>query len=163
MPMSHKHRPFLFRDLDFPKHVWVLAALYGLATFGLCIHNAENLIYYPNMPEGLTREMIYLLWMAVTAVGLLVVPFCMMNLGVLAALFLALYGLLGLSGLAHYSLGALEEHSLTANLLIMLQGLSGLALAVRAVRETMKQARRRSHRSSHGEAMNGSDASLFNR
>jgi hypothetical protein len=143
--MSHKNRPFLLRDLEIPKHVWALAALYGLCTFAHFTHHAEFLVYYPNLPEALTREVVYLLWMAVTVVGMAAVPFSMLGMGVVAALLLALYGLLGLSGLAHYSLGAWEEHSLVANLLIVFQALSGLALAVKAVRETAKQTRRRPH------------------
>ncbi|WP_298233466.1 hypothetical protein [uncultured Azohydromonas sp.] len=148
--MSQKHRPFLLRDLHFPKYLWALTAVYGLATFGHCVHNAEFLAYYPNMPEGMTHEVVYLAWMGLSVVGLAVVPFYMLDLGVMAAFVLALYGLLGLSGLGHYSLGALEEHTLVANLLIMFQGLSGLALAVRAMRETIKQAHRHAHRGAYG-------------
>ena len=147
--MNHKHRFFLLRDLQFPKYLWALTAVYGLGTFGHCVHNAEFLAYYPNMPEELTHEMVYLAWMGLTVVGLAIVPFYMLGLGVLAAMVLALYGLLGLSGLAHYSLGALEEHTLMANLLIMFQGLSGLALAVRAVREAIKQTRRHAYRGAY--------------
>jgi hypothetical protein len=150
MSMSHKNRPFLFKQLHFPKYLWALTAMHGLATFAHCVHTAEFLAYYPNMPEALTPEMVYLAWTAMTVVGLLVVPLYMMGLGVLAAMCLALYGLLGLSGLGHYSLGALEEHTLAANLLIMGQGFTGLALAVRAVRETIKQTRRHAHRSVYG-------------
>jgi hypothetical protein len=151
--MSHKTQPFLLRDLEIPKHVWALAALYGLCTFAHFTHHAEFLVYYPNLPEGLTREVVYLLWMAVTVVGMAVVPFSMLGMGVVAGLLLALYGLLGLSGLAHYSLGAWEEHTLVANLLIVFQGLSGLALAVKAVRETTKQTRRRPHHAYCGGAV----------
>lgn len=160
--MSHKHRPFLLRELHFPKYLWALTAVYGLATFGLCVHNAEFLAYYPNMPEEMTHEVVYLAWMGLTVVGLAVVPFYMLGLGVMAAFVLALYGLLGLSGLAHYSLGALEEHTLAANLLIMFQGFSGLVLAVRAVRETFKQARRHAHRGAYGAAVKH-DPRLSNR
>jgi hypothetical protein len=145
--MSHKNRPFLLRNLEIPKHVWALAALYGLCTFAHVTHLAEFLVYYPNLPEALTREVVYLLWMALTVVGMAAVPFSMLGMGVVAALLLALYGLLGLSGLAHYSLGDWEEHGLVADLLIVFQGLSGLALAVKAVRETAKQTRRRPYRS----------------
>lgn len=160
--MSHKHRPFLLRDLQFPKYLWALTAIYGLATFGHCVHSAEFLAYYPNMPEELTYEVVYLTWMGLTVIGLAVVPFYMLDLGVMAAFVLALYGLLGLSSLGHYSLGALEEHTLVANLLIMFQGLSGLVLAVRAVRETVKQARRPVHRGAYGAAVQH-DPRLSNR
>lgn len=162
MFMSNKHRPFFLRNLQFPKYLWALMALYGLATFGHCVHNAEYLAYYPNLPEAWTHEMVYLAWMGLTVVGLAVVPFYMLSLGVLAALFLALYGLLGLSGLSHYSLGALEEHTLVANLLIMFQVLSGLVLAVRAVRETIKQAHRLAHRGPYDVAIDH-DPRLSNR
>jgi hypothetical protein len=50
----------------------------------------------------------------------------------LGAVVLALYGALGLYGLGHYTLALCTEHSLTANLTIWLEVITGLMLAATA-------------------------------
>ena len=44
-------------------------AVYAVASFLHYAHNAEWLQYYPNMPRGLTRARIYVVWIAVTIIG----------------------------------------------------------------------------------------------
>lgn len=150
MPMSYENPPLLPSEPHIPSHVWAIAALYGLCTFAHFAHNAEFLAYYPNLPDEFTREVIYLLWMGLSTVGMVALPVYMLGRCITALLLLALYGLLGLSCLAHYSVGAVDEHTLTANLLILFQGLSGLALAVKALREMGKQLSQRPPAPLHG-------------
>jgi hypothetical protein len=53
----------------FPRPLLWLAALYFLASLMHFTHNAEYIALYPNMPIWLSREHVYLAWLAVTAVG----------------------------------------------------------------------------------------------
>jgi hypothetical protein len=138
--MNRKSRPFLLRSLHLPKRVWGLALIYGAAGFAHLAHNAEFMAFYPGMAEGYTKEAMYLAWLGVNAVALAAMAFALLDLGVLAALSLALYGALGLGSLSHYALGFWSEHTLAANASICAEAFTGLALAVRAVRHVMKRA-----------------------
>jgi hypothetical protein len=62
---------------------------------------------------------------------------------------IAVYGALGLDGLAHYTLGLCSEHTWLANLTIWAEALSGSALAIVAVvwGRAMRAARRELARS----------------
>ena len=113
-----------------PKPVWLLAALYFAASLAHFSHNAEYIAFYPNMPKSLTRETVYLAWMAITGVGL--AGFAMLRFGwvIAAAVFLFAYGALGLDGLAHYTLALCSEHSLAANVTIWAEAVTGVGLAV---------------------------------
>ena len=53
----------------FPRHIWQLAGVYCAASLAHFAHNAEYIAFYPNMPAWLTREQVYLVWLAITAVG----------------------------------------------------------------------------------------------
>jgi hypothetical protein len=81
------------------------------------------------MPSGLTRETVYLAWLAVTAVGIAGLVLARTGLRLLGALGLAVYGLLGLDGLLHYTLALCSEHSLAMNLTIWWEVVAGVALA----------------------------------
>jgi hypothetical protein len=52
-----------------PRSIWALLTIYFLATLAHFAHNAEFIAFYPNMPQSLTRETVYLAWLAVTAIG----------------------------------------------------------------------------------------------
>src|ERR1700755_977102 len=52
-----------------PKPLWLLIAVYFLASLAHFTHNAEYIAFYPNMPAWLTRDKVYLAWLAVTSVG----------------------------------------------------------------------------------------------
>jgi len=114
----------------FPGHVWVLITLYGVASFVHFAHNAEYLAFYPNMPAWLTRENVYLAWLAVTSVGVLAVAFAAAGWRAAAAISLVLYGLSGLDGLGHYGLALCSEHTFTTNVTIWAEALAGAALAI---------------------------------
>lgn len=113
-----------------PRHVWVLVALYFVASLVHFSHNAEYLAFYPNMPSWLTRENVYVVWLGITGVG--VAGFAFLHLGwkIAGALCLAVYGALGLDGLGHYSLALCSEHTIAMNATIWAEAVTGVGLAV---------------------------------
>ena len=110
----------------------VLLVTYFVASLLHFTHNAEFIAFYPNMPAWLTRETVYLAWLAVTSVGVAGVVAARFGLGALGALLVGIYGALGLDGLAHYSLALCSEHTLGANLTIWFEVVAGVLLAVAA-------------------------------
>ena len=104
--------------------------MYFVASLVHFAHNAEFIAFYPNMPTWLTRENVYLAWLAVTSVGVAGVVAARFGLGALGALLLGAYGALGLDGLQHYTLALCSEHTLAANVTIWFEAATGLVLAV---------------------------------
>ena len=121
--------PLRFTSSILPRYVWVFVALYFTASLAHFAHNAEYIAFYPNMPSGLTREHVYLVWLAITGVG--VAGFALLRFGwkVAGALCLLAWGALGLDGLAHYSLALCSEHTLATNVTIWAEAVTGVALA----------------------------------
>jgi len=107
----------------------IFAALYFVASLAHFAHNAEYIAYYPNMPRSVTRETVYLVWLAITAVGATGLAFWRLGLKTMGVLVLAVYGALGPDGLAHYSLALCSEHTLAMNATIWFEAVSGVALA----------------------------------
>ena len=112
----------------FPKPVWMLLGLYFLASLAHFAHNAEFIAFYPNMPHWLTREKVYLAWLAVSSVGAAAVLLGRLGWPVLGTVLLAGYGALGLDGLGHYTLALCAEHTLATNFTIWFEVASGVAL-----------------------------------
>lgn len=125
-----------------PRHLWILVAIYFLASLAHFTHNAEYIAYYPNMPHWLTREHVYLAWLAVTAVGALGLAVARSRLPAIGIVLIGLYGAFGLDGLAHYTLALCSEHTLATNVTIWSEAISGLVLllacAVHAARITFR-------------------------
>ena len=111
-----------------PKPLLVLAAVYFAASLAHFGHNAEYIAFYPGMPGWLTREKVYLAWLAITSLGLVAFVFARLALPALALLFLAAYGAFGLDGLAHYTLALCSEHTLWANITIWSEAITGVVL-----------------------------------
>ena len=112
------------------KHVWALLAVYFVASLAHFVHNAEFIAFYPNMPAWLTREKVYLAWLAVTSFGIAGLIVLRLGFHALGAIFIAAYGVLGLDGFAHYSLALCSEHTLATNLTIWFEAVTGLLLAL---------------------------------
>jgi hypothetical protein len=113
-----------------PKHIWALLAAYFVASLMHFVHNAEFIAVYPSMPAWLTRETVYLAWLAVSslgAAGLIVLRFGLRALG---ALLIGAYGAFGLDGLGHYALALCSEHTLATNVTIWFEVIAGLMLAM---------------------------------
>lgn len=120
---------------------WSLVALYTAASLVHFAHNAEYIAFYPGMPSWLTRESVYLAWLAVASVGALgglLIRFKSSGLGLLV---LGAYGALGLDGLAHYTLALCSEHTMAANLTIWAEASAGLALLLACLVTLLKQLR----------------------
>ena len=113
-----------------PKPVQGMVAVYFLATLAHFVHNAEAIAFYPNLPAWITRETVYLAWLAIASVGLVGLVAWRFGWTALGALLLGAYGALGLDGLQHYALALCSEHSLAANITIWSEAVSGVALAL---------------------------------
>lgn len=113
-----------------PKPIWLLLAVYFCASLAHFAHNAAYIAFYPNMPQWLTREKVYLAWLAVSSVGILALVLTRFGLPALGAILLAAYGALGIDGLGHYALALCSEHTLTTNLTIWFEVVTGLAVLV---------------------------------
>ena len=127
-----------------PKHIWVLLALYFIATLAHFVHNAEYIAFYPHMPASLTRETVYLAWLAIASVAVAGIVATRFGWTALGALLLGVYGALGLDGLQHYTLALCSEHTLAANLTIWFEATAGVVLAVAAALQVNIHLRQRS-------------------
>jgi hypothetical protein len=111
-----------------PKSIRALVTIYFLATLAHFAHNAEFIAFYPNMPPSLTRETVYLAWLAITGIGVAALVVMRFGLPVLGAVLLGAYGAMGLDGLGHYTLALCSEHTLATNLTIGFEVVAGVAL-----------------------------------
>lgn len=119
-----------------PKHLEsplpILFLLYTAASLAHFTHNAEYIAIYPGLPVWMTRESVYLAWLAVAGVGLLAIAASFKRWQRAAALLLIAYGLLGTDGLLHYTLALCSEHTLATNLTIWAEVTLGVVLACAA-------------------------------
>ena len=109
--------------------LWVLAGIYFLASLAHFAHNAEYIAYYPNMPAGLSRGQVYLVWLAISCVGFLGIALVRFGREAAGLACLSAYGTLGLDGLGHYGLTLCSEHTFTMNATIWSEAISGAVLA----------------------------------
>lgn len=113
--------------------MWVLVVVYFVASLAHFAHNAEFIAFYPNMPAWLTREQVYLAWLAITSLGFAGLFVARLGLHALSVLLVGAYGAFGLDGLAHYTLALCSEHTLATNLTIWAEAASGLVLMLASV------------------------------
>jgi len=126
-----------------PRHIWFLLAVYFVASTAHFVHNAAYIAYYPNMPSWITPERVYVAWSVVTAVGIAGLVALRLRLHAAAAVFIAVYGALGLDGLAHYTLALCSEHTLVTNVTIWSEAISGMGLLLASAVLVAKQRLRR--------------------
>lgn len=112
-----------------PRHLQALLAIYFAATLAHFIHNAEFIAFYPNMPAWITRETVYLAWLAIASVGVAGIVASRFGWPALGALLLGAYGALGLDALQHYAIALCSEHTLSANATIWFEAVTGIVLA----------------------------------
>jgi hypothetical protein len=111
-----------------PKHIQLLFVVFFAANLTHFVHNAEYIAFYPGIPTWLTRDKVYLAWLAGASIGLLGLLFSGTKLWILGAILVAVYGALGIDGLAHYTLALCSEHTLATNLTIWFEVSAGLSL-----------------------------------
>jgi hypothetical protein len=111
-----------------------LLLAYAAASLLHHVHNAEFLRDYPNLPASLSRGHVYAAWLGealVGAAGWVLFKFNYKKLGLAA---IALYALIGFSGLAHYYAAPLSAHTLAMNATIWLEVLAASLLLVAVLR-----------------------------
>jgi hypothetical protein len=103
---------------------------YAAASLFHHAHNAQLLDQYPNMPAWLTPLGVYAAWLATTAIGL--VGYLRLRGGSRRAgvTLLAIYGLLGFFGLAHYVVAPVSAHTPMMHLSIGLEAVTAVILLV---------------------------------
>jgi hypothetical protein len=115
-------------NLTLPRHIQRLFLVFFVANLTHFAHNAEYIAYYPGLPSWLTRENVYLAWVAGASVGLSGLLVYRTKWKVLGLTMVAAYGALGIDGLAHYTLALCSEHTLATNVTIWFEVLAGLSL-----------------------------------
>lgn len=115
-----------------PRHLWILLAVYFAASLTHFVHNAEFIAVYPNLPRWITRDTVYLAWLAITCLGVAGLVMLRLRWHAVGALALMAYGAMGLDGLLHYTLALCVQHTLAMNLTIWFEVVSGALLAVAA-------------------------------
>ena len=127
----------------FPKHILALALVYCVASLIHFAHNAEYIAFYPNMPASITRENVYVAWLAITGVGIVGLVLSLIGFQLAAALFIAVYGSLGLDGLGHYALALCSQHTFAMNFTIWFEVITGGVLTVACARLVKQRVSRR--------------------
>jgi hypothetical protein len=80
------------------------------------------------MPASITRENVYLAWLAITSVGAAGFGLAYLGWRMASAAFLAAYGAMGFDGLAHYTLALCSEHTWAMNFTIWFEVAAGAML-----------------------------------
>jgi hypothetical protein len=91
------------------------------------VHNAAFLGDYPNMPAWISPAGIYGAWLAEAAIGALGVLLCWRGRSA-GLVLIAVYALLGLGGLDHYTLAPVSAHTVAMNATIWLETWTAVAL-----------------------------------
>jgi hypothetical protein len=103
----------------------------ALATLVHHVHNAQFLDEYPNLPTGLSPALVYVAWLAATAVGVCGYVLVRRGWRLAGCIVLLAYAAYGLDGLLHYTLAPFFAHTLAMNATILLEAAAAaLLLAV---------------------------------
>jgi hypothetical protein len=116
-----------------------LLVAYGVASLVHFIHNAEFLADYPGMPSSWTREGVYLVWLAMSLIGVVGWLLASRGFQVAGLLLVALYAVCGLDSLGHYVLAPLSAHTMAMNSTILLE----VTAAALVLAETLRLLARR--------------------
>ena len=114
-----------------------LVVAYGVASLAHHAHNAVYLHQYPNMPRSLTSAHVWLAWLVVASVGCAGYWLYRSNRPRMGLLVIALYALLGLAGLDHYTLAPPAAHTMAMNATIWGEVVAAAALLLFAVRRVL--------------------------
>jgi hypothetical protein len=122
--------------VDRPLHklLLVLLLVYGCASLAHFVHNAEFLADYPNMPSTWTREGVYLVWVAMTLIGVVGWLLATRGFQVAGLLLVALYAVCGLDSLGHYFLAPMSAHTAAMNSTILFEVAAAALVLAEAAR-----------------------------
>jgi hypothetical protein len=111
-----------------------LVLVHTVASLVHFVHNATFLADYPNMPEWITPGGVYAVWLGEAAIGALGVILFLRGRTMIGLALIAIYAVLGLGGLDHYTLAAISAHTLAMNATIWLETATGTLLLLFVVR-----------------------------
>lgn len=105
----------------------VLVLLHAATSLLHFVHNAVFLDSYPNMPAWISPAGVYGVWLAEAAIGAAGLWFWLRGRTAGLAM-IAVYAVLGLAGLDHYTLAPMSAHTIAMNTTIWLETATGIAL-----------------------------------
>ena len=105
-----------------------LVVIHAAASLLHFVHNATFLADYPNMPDWITPGGVYAVWLGEAAIGAAGVILLMRGRTMIGLALIAIYAVLGLGGLDHYTLASISAHTLAMNATIWLETATGLIL-----------------------------------
>ena len=108
----------------------LLKILLVTCTISTAIHFTDNYLYieqYPQ-PEWISASSIYISWLVWTVIGVIGYWLYSSQKYWLAYLCLVIYSFCGIDSLGHYFYGAMSDFSVKMHLLILTDGLTGLAV-----------------------------------
>ena len=95
-----------------------LLLLYVAASLLHFVHNAEYLADYPNLPTWLSRADVYLVWLALAAIGAAGWALYRFGQRLAGLLLIGTYAAFGFDGLLHYTRAPLAAHTQAMNFTI---------------------------------------------
>ncbi len=110
---------------------WLLL-LYCGASLLHFVHNAEFVADYPNLPAWISRGSIYVTWLAIFSIGLGGYLLYRGGYAISGLVLMAIYAILGLDGLLHYSRASVAAHTAGMNATIWFEVVAA-AIALGAV------------------------------
>jgi hypothetical protein len=121
-----------------------LVLSHAVASLVHFVHNATFLADYPNMPGWITAGGVYAVWLAEATLGAMGVILFRCGRTMLGLMLIAIYAVLGLGGLDHYTLASISAHTLAMNATIWLETATAIVLLVFAIRQVQGTLRMRS-------------------
>ena len=107
-----------------------LVPLYAAASLLHFVHNAEHVAQYPNLPSSWSRVDVYLVWGVVTTLGIVGYALYLRANRPAGLSLLALYAILGFTGLLHYTRAPFAHHTSMMNITICTEVAAAAALLV---------------------------------
>jgi hypothetical protein len=104
-----------------------LVLVHAAASLLHFVHNATFLADYPNMPAWISPGGIHAVWVGEAAIGAAGVLLFLRG-RMLGLALIAIYAVLGLGGLDHYTLAPISAHTAAMNATIWLEMATGITL-----------------------------------
>lgn len=116
-----------------PKGLAILMIAYGAASLIHFVHNAEFVADYPNMPAWVSRADVYVAWLGLTAIGGLGYVLVSHKHRLAGLLVVAVYAMLGVDSLGHYTLAPISAHTTAMNATILLEVTTAALLLLKSL------------------------------